>query len=118
MLISSPGKRGHPHRCGHLSSFSCSAQAPQVLVSPRNGATFIQGESVPLFGVGYSPAGGSVEPEILNWSSSIDGFLGTGQQLVVHTLSGGRHCITLSADDACGGDPPDDEELKLSRVIR
>lgn len=71
------------------------------IISPQNGDTFALGESVHLFGVASSPDGSA---ESLNWSSKIDGHLGTGSQVIVHTLSAGRHCVTLSADDGCNGE--------------
>jgi hypothetical protein len=72
------------------------------IVQPKDGANFFQGQSIQLFGF-VSAAGESVDPEELNWSSNVNGFLGTGDQLAVHALSTGRHFITLEADDGCGG---------------
>jgi hypothetical protein len=79
-----------------------------LIVSPGDGDIFVQGESVHLFGVTHTPGESLTEPdaidETLNWSSSVDGFLGAGTQLIVHALSVGRHRLTLEADDAHSGE--------------
>lgn len=72
-----------------------------MIISPDNGAIVIEDDSVHLFGFVQSPEG-SVGTEELTWSSSINGFLGSGPENVIHTLSVGRHHITLSTEDGCG----------------
>jgi len=74
-----------------------------AVVAPRNGVTVRRGETVRLFGetVGLGRRG---DPAGMNWSSSIDGFLGSGDEVLVHTLARGRHRITLAADDGIGGE--------------
>jgi hypothetical protein len=74
-----------------------------VILAPVDGRVFARGATVRLFGV-VRGLGGSSLLETLSWGSSIDGHLGTGSELMLHTLSPGRHCITLRADDGCGGE--------------
>ena len=82
-----------------------------LIILPQNKDLFVIGEPVHLFGAAHSPKG-SADPNLLNLASSIDGYLGSGSQLIVHTLSVGRHCITLSInDDSCG------DEVSTSRNI-
>ena len=60
------------------------------------------GETVVFLGYAMSKDGeapcGSLE-----WASNRDGVLGAGRELLVHTLSPGRHVITLSVGDGIGG---------------
>jgi len=73
------------------------------ILTPHNGDVFEPGQPVPLFGFTHSSVGSS-DPDGLNWSSSIDGFLGSGAQVVAHALTPGRHGITLSSEDGLGGE--------------
>jgi hypothetical protein len=73
-----------------------------LIIFPKPG-TVRQGDPVHLFGVTGGPGGSSARPTGLTWSSSIDGYLGSGSQLVVHTLSPGTHRVALSGDDRMGG---------------
>ena len=73
------------------------------ILTPHNGDVFEPGQPVPLFGFTHSSVGSS-DPDGLNWSSSIDGFLGSGAQVVAHALTPGRHGITLSGEDGLGGE--------------
>jgi hypothetical protein len=72
-----------------------------TIVLPASKHVARVGETVVLLGYAISKDGeapcGSLE-----WSSSRDGVLGSGRELLVHTLSPGRHVITLSAEDGIG----------------
>jgi hypothetical protein len=73
------------------------------IISPSHGETFSQGDSVHLFGFAHSPEG-LAEAEDLIWSSSTNGFLGSGPEVIVHMLSIGRHRITLRTVDGYGSE--------------
>jgi hypothetical protein len=75
-----------------------------VILSPQDGAKFDHRATVQLYGAAVAPGGESAPAEVLAWASSIDGHLGTGTPLHTHTLTPGRHCVTLSVDDGCGGE--------------
>jgi hypothetical protein len=81
------------------------------ILSLRNGDVVEAGKPVALFGFSRSSAG-SGDFSGLNWSSSIDGFLGSGPQVVVPLLTAGRHRITLEGDDGLGG------ETSASIIVR
>ena len=83
------------------------------IIAPGKEASVVQGESVHLFGFAHSSEG-SAEPEALTWSSNIDGFLGSGAEAVVHTLSVARHRITLSTDDGRG----DEASTSVNLTVR
>ena len=72
------------------------------IIFPKPKLVVRVGETVILLG---HAAGKDGEAPIgsLEWSSSRDGLLGAGRELMVHTLSAGRHVITLQAPDGVGG---------------
>jgi hypothetical protein len=78
------------------------ANAVEIL-TPHNGDVLEPGQPVSLFGFSHSAAG-SGNSDGLNWSSSIDGFLGSGAQVIVAALTPGRHRITLAGEDGLGGE--------------
>ena len=80
------------------------ARAARVatIISPLPKLVARAGETVVFLGHAISKDG-EARVGSLEWSSSRDGVLGTGRELLVHTLSPGRHVITLGADDGVGG---------------
>lgn len=74
-----------------------------LIVSPEHGTRFENREPIQFVGLSHSPAGEGDERS-LQWSSSIDGFLGSGGILVSHTLSAGTHRIRLDTEDSLDDD--------------
>jgi hypothetical protein len=74
------------------------------IVSPEDGAAFSRGDAVELIGAGFSPNFETVEYDEVSWTSSRDGRLGTGYQVVTNSLSAGRHRITLRVPDCLSGE--------------
>ena len=73
----------------------------EVTLSPPKGGTVITlGERSTLVGEAFSPDLGSVRPEDLEWTSDVQGNLGSGNELDLEQLRPGRHTITLSAPGA------------------
>ncbi len=85
-------------------AFAVPVKPPKAhLVSPRDGERFAQGAPVHFAGGGYSPDHGMCDAADAVWTSSLQGVLGTGAQLIRDDLLPGRHRITLTvADDARG----------------
>jgi hypothetical protein len=67
--------------------------SPLTITSPKQGETFTQGDSIT-----FSCYGGR-EGLLLEWSSSIDGYLGEGNSFSRVDLSPGAHSIILRAKD-------------------
>ena len=75
---------------------------PQLnLLSPLNGSLFMLQESVKLFATANDVEDGDISVNI-QWSSSLDGFLGAGGTLM-RNLSLGEHTLTASITDSNGG---------------
>ncbi|MDX1577382.1 MAG: alpha/beta hydrolase fold domain-containing protein [Gemmatimonadota bacterium] len=72
-----------------------------TITSPADGATFVEGLSIPFAGSASDPEDGSLAGSSLQWSSNIDGEMGTGET-VTAALSVGSHAITLTAVDSRG----------------
>ena len=68
---------------------------------PEDGAQFPYGLSIILDGSGYDLEDGILSGENITWSSDVDGFLGTGENLLVD-LSYGYHTLTLEVQDSDG----------------
>ena len=68
---------------------------------PQDGAVFPLGLSIILDGSGYDLEDGILSGENITWSSDVDGFLGTGENLLVD-LSYGYHTLTLEVQDSDG----------------
>ena len=69
--------------------------------SPSNGAQFERGEAVVLTGTAQDRVDGDLSAGI-EWSSSLDGPLGTASTLTVTTLQAGQHTITARVTDSSG----------------
>jgi subtilisin-like proprotein convertase family protein len=77
---------------------------PSVSITePTGPLTIAVGQTLSLEGEAYDVDTGTLTDEQLQWSSDIDGVLGTGASLSVATLSVGQHTITFRADDGEGG---------------
>jgi hypothetical protein len=81
--------------------FTVTPKPPQVAIDwPVDGSRLQPGQSLMLSGYAWDPEDGPVPSEDLTWESDRDGFLGSGDEMAVSTLSSGRHVITLSATDS------------------
>jgi hypothetical protein len=66
-----------------------------------------QGEPIALLGMGTDLEDGPFEPDRYQWSSNLDGSLGSGDLLTNQALSVGEHFISLSATDSQGNTATD-----------
>jgi hypothetical protein len=73
------------------------------IVAPLTGGVFEKGAGVLLVGRGFDKQlNAKVGPDQLEWVSSVQGVIGTGEKLVVRTLNEGEHQITLRARGRTG----------------
>jgi len=80
--------------------FAISRKGPQpIIASPSVSETTVGSGQLLLQGSAYDLEDGPLADSSLTWSSSIDGALGTGSNLLVN-LTPGSHTITLTAVDA------------------
>jgi leucyl aminopeptidase len=76
--------------------------APTVAISaPANGASYAQGASVTFSGSASDTQDGSLSGSI-QWTSSINGALGTGASVSTAALAVGAHTITAKVTDSGG----------------
>lgn len=86
---------------------------PTVTVNqPLEGASFETGEQVEFRGEAFDPEDGSLDA-LIEWSSSIDGSLGTGPSLD-RTLSSGVHRIVARVTDADGASAADSVSVEVA----
>jgi hypothetical protein len=82
--------------------FTVARKGPQAFIlSPERDITLAPGTPLWLQGYAYDLEDGTLQDTALRWSSSRDGNLGTGGQVLVN-LSPGEHIITLTATDSDG----------------
>lgn len=69
--------------------------------APLNYENFLYDDNITFIGSGYDSKDGSLDDTSLNWTSDVDGWLGTGS-VIYNNLSLGKHIITLSVNDSDG----------------
>jgi len=69
---------------------------------PENNTQAFYGYAVTFKGNGSDPQDGILSGDSLIWSSDIDGYLGTGEEINVSTLSEGVHKIRMTSVDSHG----------------
>ena len=89
-----------------VEEFGAVVTPPTVtIVNPADGDEFVtDGTNIIFEGNAVDANGVEVPPEDLEWTSDVDGVLGTGNTLEVDpgTLTAGAHLITLTGIDADG----------------
>jgi len=101
-------------------SFSVANNVPEVdIAGPVSGEFFTGVQGVALTGSALDAENGLLEGSQLQWSSSIDGALGSGEVLDISAaeLSEGEHSITLTATDADGGVGTATVEISIARIF-
>lgn len=88
--------------------FSVPKKLPQAeILFPENGRTFDPGDLVWLQAFAFDPDDVNADDASIEWTSSRDGLLGTGDDLPVYDLSEGVHAITLTVRDSDGNEATD-----------
>ena len=79
-------------------------QAPRraYILSPATDEQLVAGKTVTLRGAGFAPGLGLTDQKDVVWTSSLDGTLGYGYEVVCR-LSPGLHAITVIVPDGVGG---------------
>lgn len=79
------------------------APLPQI-ESPVDNNIYVEDQIIPLRGSAYDAEDGLLADEALQWSSDVDGPLGSGNALDISAmaLSEGSHTISLTAEDSDG----------------
>ena len=76
---------------------------PTVTVnSPSDESAANRSETVALDGAATDPVNGDLSGDALEWTSDVDGTLGTGEAVSAQSLSPGPHTIALTATDEDG----------------
>jgi hypothetical protein len=90
-------------------TFSVPAKPPTAqVVLPEDSSRIRRGDLLRLEGSATDLEDGALSGTALQWSSSIDGDLGTGETLYTNTLSSGTHIISLTARDSDGMEGQDE----------
>ncbi len=83
------------------AALSVPLHAPSAqILTPNEGQVFYPTQQVSLQGTAYDLEDGSLGDSAFSWTSSRDGFLGTGASLTTAELSTGTHVITMTVTDS------------------
>jgi hypothetical protein len=83
------------------AAFSVPFKTPSITsISPISGTTYVLSQTVTLEGSAFDAEDNVLGDAQLQWTSSLQGVLGTGSQLQVTDLITGTHVITLTATDS------------------
>ena len=92
---------------GSDSIFVTIHEAPSVsITAPPDGHTAVQGDSVSFTGTANDTEDGDLTAAI-EWSSSLDGAIGSGGSFSTSTLALGTHTITATVKDSEGAEAND-----------
>jgi hypothetical protein len=81
--------------------FTIPGKAPiPVILSPVDYVLIEKGSPLHLIGTATDLEDGLIPDDRLHWTSSVDGFIGTGRRVTAEHLSAGAHEITLTAVDS------------------
>lgn len=83
------------------------------IVLPAGDVTVAFSQTLALVGSVYDVDEGELSDGQITWSSSRDGALGNGSELVIENLSVGAHTVTLRADDGQGGVATDSIQVNV-----
>jgi len=98
--------------------FTVPSKPPNIFVlSPENGIATPPGLSIQLVASGYDPEDGFIPNANFAWTSDRDGALGSGEELLVETLSPGWHQITVTAADSDGNTASDSIRFYVGRRV-
>ncbi len=73
-----------------------------TITNPAGTASYAGGSLVIFTGTGSDTEDGNLYGASLVWTSDLDGFIGTGRNFSISTLSVGEHLITLTVTDKNG----------------
>ncbi|HTP07240.1 MAG TPA: hypothetical protein VMP08_03265, partial [Anaerolineae bacterium] len=81
--------------------FSVPSKLPEITsLAPASGTTYLVSQTVTLEGSAFDPEDNVLGDAQLQWTSSLQGALGTGSLLQLTDLITGTHVITLTATDS------------------
>lgn len=97
-----------------LTVQSASNAAPVLgITAPTDASSYTEGDSVTFTASATDSEDGNLSSAI-QWSSSLDGSLGTGASITISTLSIGVHTITASVTDSGAASASDSISLTVS----
>ena len=85
------------------------------IISPTDGQTFVEGDSIYFTGNGLDSENRALEDSMLVWESDHDDTIGTGPSFIRDDLSVNHHIITLTGTDSEGRTGSESIDLIVTR---
>ncbi|MCP4662096.1 MAG: S8 family serine peptidase [bacterium] len=97
-----------------VTAESSCGNAPDVTITaPADGSTYTEGDSVTFTGTASDVEDGDLTAS-LDWTSSLDGSIGSGGSFSTSTLSVGTHTITASVTDSSSLEGSDSIQVTIN----
>ncbi len=84
-----------------------------TVLEPANNSIFVQDDPVSFDALGFDPEDGILTGPAINWTSSIDGFIGAGESFTSSDLALGTHQITAKATNSRGESVDDSVNIQI-----
>lgn len=93
--------------------------APEVSISsPTDNQTFSKNDSITFSATATDTEDGQLSGSALQWTSSIDGHIGTGETFARDDLTPGTHGITVTATDSDNASAADSVSITISSEVQ
>ncbi|NIA12056.1 MAG: hypothetical protein GWP10_20620, partial [Nitrospiraceae bacterium] len=83
------------------------------ILTPANNSLFVQGDAISFNALAFDPVDGTLTGHAINWTSSIDGSIGSGESFSNSNLSIANHTITAVATNSMGSSVSDSVSIEV-----
>ncbi len=102
---------------GESAEFTVPFKAPEIFINdPEWGDSYEEGDEVLLSAESADLQDDVIAADNLQWTSNLDGPIGTGPQIITDSLRMGEHTITLTATNSAGLNATGSITIKVGNI--